>query len=107
MDPNLINSLGEYINALKIEFDPEENIDLFKSKIIDEFNDVENFSCNMEYLKKVYLDPIREIQSIKDLAKKLLYLYTTHYKNIFIYHTSSQFKFSEIIIHVIYNKSIL
>ena len=85
VDPNLISNLVPYVNTLKIDFNPEENFDLFKSKIIQEFNDEENFSCNVEYLQKVYLDPIKEVQSIKELAKKFLYLYTTHYKSILFY----------------------
>jgi len=85
IDPNLMNNLDQYINALKIEFNPEENLNLFKQKILEEFSDRENFSCNKDYLEKVYLSPIRATTSIREVAKKLLYLYTTHYKNLLFY----------------------
>jgi len=85
IDPDLMNNLNQYIDALKIDFNPEENLNLFKQKILEEFSDRENFSCNSDYLEKVYLSPIRSTTSIKEIAKKLLFLYTTHYKNLLFY----------------------
>ena len=49
IDSYLINNLSDYIKILRIDFDPEENFLEFKNRILAEFSDNENFSCNKEY----------------------------------------------------------